>query len=77
MVLKPLKPKMKPELQEFDDEEEYESQEEPDESELPPMPSPKKKEPAKESEITIDQVLINHESRLKELEASLYRLRNI
>ena len=58
---------------EADEEVEEEVQEEPE------VPAATKAKPTKEpkKELTVEEVLINHEQRLAQVEASLYRLRGI
>jgi len=48
-----------------------------DEEETRGMKKEVKEEEVKEKEVTIQDVLTNHESRLLQLEATMFRLKNI
>lgn len=56
--------------EEDEDEMEEEDDEEEDESQLPPLPKPKK-------QITVNEVLLSHEERLANLEAAIFKIKNI
>ena len=65
------------EITEETEDEEVESEEDEDEPKKKKLVKPVKRETEEEPKITIEQVLRNHEDRLRTIEASLFRLRAI
>lgn len=63
------------ELDEESDEEQDEAQENEEEQEKPKKKA--KKEVKEEPKITVEQVLQNHEARLRDIEAAIFRLKSI
>lgn len=77
---KPIK-SVKPDEEEFDEQEEDYDEEESEEEQIKKAvsdePKRQKQEVSQESKITVNEVLLNHEDRIKSIEAALFRLSRI